>query len=63
MKDLAPVEGEELTYEQQQWFDRKMASIWPKPYRPWPWTKKEFKGKPFSFAKVLKSVEELRETD
>jgi hypothetical protein len=62
-KDLAPIQGEELTYEQQQWYDRKMASIRPKPYRPWPKTKKEFEFKTFSFAEVLASVEPLEETD
>ena len=31
-----PIQSEELTYEQQDWFDRKMAmATWPKPCRPW----------------------------
>jgi len=61
-KDLARIQGEELTYEQQEWYDRKMASVWPKPFRPWPKTRKKFEFKTFSFAEVLASVEPLEET-
>lgn len=33
-KDLAPPQSEELTYEQQEWLNFRMARPFPKPYRP-----------------------------
>jgi hypothetical protein len=32
-KDLGPIQGEELTYEQQQWMRRKLRSGFTKPVR------------------------------
>ena len=65
--DTEPIlsQSEELTFEQQEWLEFRMARPFPKPYRPWPKTKKEFKYeyKTLSFAEDLASVEPLEETD
>ena len=57
------IQSEELNYEQKQWRYFRMGRPFPKPYRPWPKTKKEFEYKTFSFADVNASVEPLEETD
>jgi hypothetical protein len=63
--DIEPIRSEFPTFEQQEWLEFRMARHFPKPYRPWLKTKKEFKYeyKTFSVAKVLASVEPLKETD
>ena len=58
-----PIQSEDLTFEQEQWLNFRMSRPFPKPYRPWPKTKKKFEFKTFSFAEVLASVEPLEETD
>ena len=35
-KDLAPPQSEDLTYEQEEWLNFRMARPFPKPYRPFP---------------------------
>ena len=57
------IRSEYPTFEQQEWLNFRMARLFPKPYIPWPWTKKEFKFKTFSFAEVFVSVKPLTETD
>jgi hypothetical protein len=32
-KDLAPIQGEDPTFEQQEWLDFRMSRPFPKPYR------------------------------
>ena len=62
-KDLAPFKGQELNDEQKQWLYFRMGRPFPKPYTPFPKTKKNFEFKTFSFAEVVASVEPLQETD
>ena len=59
----APPQSDDLNYEQKQWLYFRMSRPFPRPYRPYPKTKKELEYKTFSFAEVLASVEPLEETD
>ncbi len=62
-KDYRPIQGEEPNFEQKDWFESRISKPFPKPYRPWDSTKKEFEFKTFSFAEILASVEPLEETE
>jgi len=42
-----------LNEEQEQWLYFRISRPFPKPYRPWPKTKKNFEFKTFSFAEDL----------
>ncbi len=62
-KDYQPIQGEELTYEQQEWFESRKIRPFPDTYKSYPKTRKEFEFKEFSFAEILASIEPLEETD
>ena len=34
-KDLAPIQGEGLTFEQEEWLEFRMSRPFPPPYRPY----------------------------